>query len=564
MIEFKMGDWRINVSLLGLMNILDHSDKKYEISKDGQILSIDKEMLNGFEKDYFKYFIDSYEKNLPWYRIASYKEQIEKYLENLSEINEEGLDDINTQIDIVKDYMRRPNYTKIYQFIDEDTDIEKKVKNLKKINLRKNEEVKDRIDDIEIELKLLKEITEFSNSEKTREYMGAKGAIYSYINRGIEGVSFLSPQTKERDIFIDYKEYFIDTLLEHVEEDKKKFKYNCFSCDGKIKNLNINMNLIKDTGFDQVRKSSYIWNHESDFAICNKCLFLYSCLSAGFYYSMNEGIFINYNYDLKGLKRMNKDLKEHSISEINRPENAFSYRTLVRAIEKEYQRHLEFEIRDIQIIRYKDERYTFNLLSKDALEIINKSRSDLDAIINAGYREGKQNSFSIYDLVLDRVFNNQNLFSLIHLLIVNLISERVGIRKYYNIYHISKILNINSRIIKEGKIMIGGKDIGKLTDQSRASGYYLRKTYNDYMKDLKRVDNRMKSITYKMTNALKTNNSGAFMDILINSYAYVGEPIPMHLVEALKDSEKLRTVGYAFVTGINSYEKDKGGNEDEK
>ena len=112
--------------------------------------------------------------------------------------------------------------------------------------------------------------------------------------------------------------------------------------------------------------------------------------------------------------------------------------------------------------------------------------------------------------------------------------------------------------------MIKGKDIGKLTNQSSTSGYYLRNTYNNYMQDLKRVDNRMKSITYKMTNALKTNNSGAFMDILINSYAYVGEPIPMHLVEALKDSEKLRTVGYAFVTGINSYEKDKGGNEDEK
>lgn len=82
--------------------------------------------------------------------------------------------------------------------------------------------------------------------------------------------------------------------------------------------------------------------------------------------------------------------------------------------------------------------------------------------------------------------------------------------------------------------------------------------------DFKRVDNRMKSITYKMTNALKTNNSGSFMDVLINSYAYVGQPIPMHLVEALKDKDSLRTVGYAFVAGINSYNKDGGENNDEK
>lgn len=564
MIKFRMGDWRTNVSLFGLMNILDHNGKKYGLSKDGQTLLIEEKVLDGFEKDYFKYFIDCYEKNLPWYRIASYKKQVEKHLKDLLEIDEEDLKNINNQIDIVKDYMRRSNYTKIYEFVDVDIDIEEKVKELKKINLRKNEDVKDRLDDIKRELKLLQEITEFSNYGTTRDYMGAKGAIYSYINRGLEGVSFLNPQTRERDIFIDYKEYFINPLLKYMEKDKKKFKYDCFSCGSKIKNLNTNMNLVKDTGFDQTRKSSYIWSHQSDFAICNKCLFLYSCLSAGFYYSINEGIFINYNYDLQGLKRINNNLRKHSISETNRPENAFSYRVLVNSLEREYQRHLGFEVRDMQIIRYKNDRYMFNLLSKDALEIINKSKTDLDTLIKAGYREGKQNSCSIYDLVLDRIFNNQNLFSLIHFLVVNLISNRVGIRKYYNIYHISKILNINSKIIKEENIMIGGKDIGKLTDRSRESGYYLRKSYNDSMKDLKRVDNRMKSMTYKMTNALKTNNSGSFMDILINSYAYVGEPIPMHLVEALKDSEKLRIVGYAFVTGINSYEKDKGGNEDGK
>src|SRR5699024_9865416 len=223
---------------------------------------------------------------------------------------------------------------------------------------------------------------------------------------------------------------------------------------------------------------------------------------------LNEGIFINYNYDLNGLKRVNEELKNHSISEINRPENAFSYRTLVRAIDKEYQRHLELEIRDMQIVRYKNEEYRFNLLSKDSLSIISKSKSDLDAIIKAGYKEGRQLHFSIYDLTLDRIFNNENLFSLIHDLIVNLISNRVGIMRYYNIYHISRLLNINSRIIKEGNVMAG--DIGKLTDNSRSSGYFLRQAYNEQMKDLKRVDNRMKSITYKMTNSLKTNNSGAF------------------------------------------------------
>lgn len=566
MITFRMGGWRHNVSLLGLMNVLDHCDKKYEISDNGQTLSINEEILNGFEKNYFKYFIDSYEKNLPWYRIASYKSKIEGYLVRLPEIDEKALGDINAQIDMIKDYMRRPNYTKIYEFIDKTVNIVEKINRLNKINLRKGEVVKEKIGVIEIELRKLKEIIDFSSTDAARDYMGAKGVIYNYINRGLDGVSFLNRQTKEKDIFIDYKKYFLDTLTEYIVENKEKFKYKCFSCNTPMKDLKTNMNLVKDTGFDQERKSSYIWNHESDFCICKKCLFLYSCFSAGFFYSMNEGMFINYNYDLMGLRRVNNELKKHSINETSRPENAFSYRTLVTAIEKEYQRHIRFEIRDMQIVRYKDERYIFNLLTKDALEVINESKRDLNSIINASYSEKRKGEWffvGIYDLVLDRIFNNQNLFSLIHLLVVSLITEREGIKKYFNIFHVSKVLKINSRIVKEGNTVIGGKDIGKLTDSSRASGYYLRKDYNEYMGDLKRVDNRMKSITYKMTNALKTNNGGSFMDILINSYAYVGKPIPMHLVEALKDNEKLRIIGYAFVVGINSYEKESEGNKNE-
>ena len=107
--------------------------------------------------------------------------------------------------------------------------------------------------------------------------------------------------------------------------------------------------------------------------------------------------------------------------------------------------------------------------------------------------------------------------------------------------------------------------IDELTDFSRAAGFYLRKRYMEFMKDGKRVENRMKSITYKMSNALNTNNKGAFMNTLVNIYSYVNETIPMYLAEALKDEVKLETVGYAFVVGINSDDKNnKGGNEDEK
>lgn len=565
MIGFKMGDWRTNVSILGLMNILDHSNLKYDFSEDKQNLLIENEVLENFEKYYFSYFIDTYEKFIPWYRIANYKDNVEEYLNNLSEFDEAKLKDLNNQIDVVKDYMRRKNYIKVYELIDKNIDIEGLVKNLNKINLKKGEELKDKLEEIELELNKLNEIIKYVNTDRARDYMGAKGVIYSYINRGIDGVSFLFRQTKEKDIFIDYKNYFIKPLEEYLSENKEKYKFECFSCGSKIKNLSINMNLVKNTGFDSSRKTSNIWNHESDFAICQKCQFLYSCLSAGFFYFMNEGIFVNYNFDLEGLKIINNNLKENAISEINRPENAISYRTLISTIEKQYERHARFELNDIQIVRYIDDRYKFNILSKEALKIIVDSRADINYLVKAGYRDGSTN-FSIYDLVIDKVFNNQNLYSLIHFLIVHLISEGAGFQRFYNIHHISRILNINSRIIREEEFMTVEKERGKLTDLSKNAGYHLRKNYMDNMKDEKRVNNRMKSVTYKMLNALKTNNSGSFMDTLINTYAYVGKPIPIYLVEALKSDDGLRIVGYAFVTGINSYDdrKNDGGEDNDK
>ena len=56
--------------------------------------------------------------------------------------------------------------------------------------MRKNEEIQERIEEIKIELNTLMDIINYTKKEDSKKYMGAKGVIYSHINRGIEGVSF--------------------------------------------------------------------------------------------------------------------------------------------------------------------------------------------------------------------------------------------------------------------------------------------------------------------------------------------------------------------------------------
>lgn len=558
-LEFEMGNWRDNVSLMGLMNILDHSGKSYEFSLGKETILVPIKDLEGFEKDYFNYFSDIYEDHLPWARIVNYEKALLSYLENLEEVDEKKLENLNDFIDIVKDYLRRDNYKKVYDLIDEDMDLEEKVKNLKKIRLRKKENIEERLEEVEEEVKKSLKIIDYCKQEDAKKYLRAKGVIYSFINRGMDGVSFLNPQTRERDVFVDYREYFLKTTLDYFEEDKKDYKYQCFSCGGKIKSLNSpDMNLVKDTGFDQTRKSSYIWNHESDFVICPKCLFLYSCFSAGFNYSPYEGIFINANYNLEDLRKVNKELS----SNVKNLENtrAASYRALVNSIDRQYERHIDYELNDIQVIRYQDDEYRFNTLSKENLRIIRDSRIYLDEIKNAGFKS-INSYFNIYDLVLDRIFNSQNLFSLINYLLVNYISETFSFTKFYNTFHIGMLNNINCQILKEVE-SVKIENIEELNSFARREGYYLKEEYLKKM-GIDRTENRMKSISYRLLNSLKTGNYKYFMDIVLNSYMYVDKKLPMRMSEVINSREHLSIIGYSFVNGLNSYAK-KGEKEDEE
>lgn len=553
-LEFRLDDWRNNASIIGLMNILDN-DKigQYEIVKNNfdEYLKVPMESLNNFEEKYFKYFIDTYEKYLPWYRIISYKSEVEKFIKNeLSEFEEDDFKKLNNRIDIVKDYLKRPNYTKVFKFIKSDKDINSLVKEIKKIKLNKKDNIKDNIkdkkDEIIKNLKIMQEIIEFCNTDTGRKYLGAKGAIYTFINKGIGGVSFLNSQPKYDDIYKDYKEYFLDTLNNYIEEDKGKYKYNCFNCNNKIKNLNTGIGMLNDTGFDTARKPTHVWFEENDVGICATCKFLYSCLPAGFNYSPFEGIFVNANISIGELKRINSQIK----TEINNIKNyrGISYRALVNTITQKNIEELKYELDDVQVIRYKNEKYNFNMMSKYSIKLIESSVEDLSKLLKTSYKI-KNDYMSIYDEVLDRIFNNQNMYALIYKLFNYGLSKTDFVTTYYNASHIYRLIRINTRKLKE-EINLGNESVNSFVEKYRSYGYHLAL---EYKKNDSNYENKIRGISYRMLNSLKTRNAQNFMHNLINSYMYMSVSIPKGMIKALENDDNLGTIGYSFVAGLNSY-----------
>jgi len=561
-IKIELSDWQFNAGVVGLCNILEHT--KDEVKKGDQYIEIELESLKNFAEKHFNYFIEKYYKTTPWYRIVSYKPIMQNHENNNFEnFDEKSLEFLNNYIRMAKDYLKRNNYKKVYPLIEHNVDILGLERELKPVSLRKEDKLGDRLEDIKQLYKIIGDIINYCNSKSGKKYIAAKGVIYNIINNGWNGVCFLNPQTKENNVYRDYQEYFVNAAIDYVKSNKERFKYNCFVCDQKMKNMNNDIGFLNETGFDVARKLSHVWNFNNDVAICDLCRLVYSCLPAGFTYGYNNGIFINNNSSVDNLLRTNRIIRDNILNADEKDNRSITYRALINAIRREHSSSIQYELQDVQIIRYVREKYRFNILSKDILTVIRESANEIDSLINAGYREAR-NYYNVYDMMIERLLGNYNMFTLIHKLLMHRITESETITTYYHIGHIMNLNIININYLRGVESVGKTKDNKALIKKFRAYGHYLREEY--IRKDKDADKSKIRGISYRLLNALKTRNAEMFMHNIITSYMYIGKTIPAQLTLSLKDEEALGIVGYAFVTGLNGWIRDEnedGGETDE-
>lgn len=340
-------------------------------------------------------------------------------------------------------------------------------------------------------------------------------------------------------MYIDYKNYFIDPTQKYLSLDKSKFKYNCFICNRDMKNLKNNLSFLNETGFDVNKKSSHVWKFNNDVATCPICKLVYSCTPAGITYVYNRGMYINDNSSMENAININNKVKSEILKE-HEVNTSLTYRALVNSIQEQFNDKVKYELSDIQVVRFEDEKYKFNILSRRVLQVINDSRNDLNKLIKCGFKE-VNTYFNIYDLVIDNLLNNQNLFILIHKLLVYKLS--IPRDCHFSTMQVMRMLNINFRFLEGVGYMENlERDIIK---QANASGYYLREKYKE-----KGAKDKLNGIAYRLLNALKVNNKDMFMDTVLNCYLYAQKTVPSIFLDGLKDDLAFKNIGYAFVTGL--------------
>ena len=558
-IVIELGTWQYNAGIVGLCNILEKNGIEINIHEDKLIFNSEEDLkkaLENFEEKYFNYLIEKYEKTLSWNKIVSYKEELQDIKENFEILDEKKFQELDKYIkEILKYYIKSASYKAAYELIEGNIDPLQLEKELKPVSIKKNEKISDKKEDI---LKMIdKALVLIEYCEKGKEYLAGKNVIYTLIKNAWNGVCFLNPQTKEKNFYKDFKNYFVDTVLSYIDEDKSKYKYECFVCDNKIKNFDNDFSFLNQTGFDTARKPSHAWNFLNNAGMCPLCRLIYSCIPAGFSYVHGNGIFINSNQSLTELLRVNRLVYEkiYNHNTKNEGNSSLTYRALAEALKDTKEENLKYELADIQMVRYENEKYYFNILSKNIIRIIKNSKNDLDFLAKTWYRE-INTDFRIYEEVMKRLLNNQNLFTLIYKLLFYKISREKDC--HFTANHIMNILNINYRIL-EGVGLMENKD--KFNKEAKAAGFYLREKYIN-----KKAEHKIPGLCYRILNGIKTNNRKIVMDTIFNMYLYVESPVSNVIAKMLDDDKSLEQFGYGFIAGFlsgkqNENSKADGGEE---
>jgi len=98
------------------------------------------------------------------------------------------------------------------------------------------------------------------------------------------------------------------------------------------------------------------------------------------------------------------------------------------------------------------------------------------------------------------------------------------------------------------KQKVGGKEMG-LEEKSLDDMYIKGKILLERLKE-RDAENKIKSIAYKLLNALKIGNTNQFMDVMMRVHMAYDLEVPDLLIKALQDKDNFYLLGYSFLNGL--------------
>ena len=549
-IKLLIGDFLKNAGLVGLKYLLDASDAEeeidYGIAEDKQGLWLDRQfVVNADWTDmYFKAFVKRYGE------LTNYQLVLDKIGDILEKAGQPEWDKKTCKEDLK--FINEKLLSKSYQ--SGFANIKDHIENPDVYELLKSHKLKENMEKEELCARL-QQLMIFLQQPLCKETFSMKSIIYNYINRFWDGKSFLLRANASKDMKSVFDVDFSEPFRRYAAADHKKAKDMCIDCAGKIDaKEKVSIAFMKDQADDLTRKRSAFWNCKVDAYLCPACAFVYSLAPLGFTLAGRTFVFVNMNQNIDLLLRANSSDGKMAI-DLKREEKERYASWIARTINLLLQEK-DRELGNIQVIARgmgESDRYTFDVISKDILKLLNDKsiRNDLEQLGRYPYVKTGREYWNVHETVILNLLRYHNQYEVIGKLLKMALEGEGFLFKASFVYDIQLRSSLARK--KDKTMNTGGEVMNRYAVRER--GYELRNALLGAKGTSE--DACIRGTIYQLLNALSVGNVERFMEVIMRVYCSTRLQVPDAFIEFLKDRDTFTEYGYAFLLGLQGshYEK---------
>ena len=549
-IKLLIGDFLKNAGLVGLKYLLDASDAEeeidYGITEDKQGLWLDRQfVVNADWTDmYFKAFVKRYEE------LTNYQVILDKIGDILEKAGQPEWDKKACKEDLkfINEKMLSNSYQSGF------ANMKDQIENPDVYELLKSHKLKENMEKEELCARL-RQLTIFLQQPLCKETFSMKSIIYNYINRFWDGKSFLLRANASKNMKSVFDVDFSEPFRKYATADHKKAKDMCIDCDGKIDaKEKVSIAFMKDQADDLTRKRSAFWNCKVDAYLCPACAFVYSLAPLGFTLAGRTFVFVNMNQNIDLLLQANSPDGKMAV-DLKRKEKD-RYSSWIAGTINLLLQEKDRELGNIQVIARgmgESDRYTFDVISKDILKLLNDKsiRNDLEQLGRYPYVKTGREYWNVHETVILNLLRYHNQYEVIGKLLKMALEGEGFLFKASFVYDVQLRSSLARK--KDKTINTGGEVMNRYAVRER--GYELRNALLGAKGTSE--DACIRGTIYQLLNALSVGNVERFMEVIMRVYCSTRLQVPDAFIEFLKDRDTFTEYGYAFLLGLQGshYEK---------
>lgn len=549
-IKLLIGDFLKNAGLVGLKYLLDASDAEeeidYGITEDKQGLWLDRQfVVNADWTDmYFKAFVKRYGE------LTNYQVILDKIGDILEKAGQPEWEKKTCKEDLkfINEKMLSNSYQSGF------ANMKDQIENPDVYELLKSHKLKENMEKEELCARL-RQLTIFLQQPLCKETFSMKSIIYNYINRFWDGKSFLLRANASKNMKSVFDVDFSEPFRKYATADHKKAKDMCIDCDGKIDaKEKVSIAFMKDQADDLTRKRSAFWNCKVDAYLCPACAFVYSLAPLGFTLAGRTFVFVNMNQNIDLLLQANSPDGKMAVDLKRKEKDRYSLwiAGTINLLLQEKDR----ELGNIQVIARgmgESDRYTFDVISKDILKLLNDKsiRNDLEQLGRYPYVKTGREYWNVHETVILNLLRYHNQYEVIGKLLKMALEGEGFLFKASFVYDVQLRSSLARK--KDKAMNTGGEVMNRYAVRER--GYELR---NALLGAKGTSDDAcIRGTIYQLLNALSVGNVEHFMEVIMRVYCSTRLQVPDAFIEFLKDRDTFTEYGYAFLLGLQGshYEK---------